>query len=49
MTSVEAFRYFVQAGFEILDVVPEHALATETLPRLHGICSTAFYTRRPNL
>jgi PIN domain nuclease of toxin-antitoxin system len=32
----DALRYFTDAGFELLDIRPEHAAATEALPPLHG-------------
>lgn len=31
-----AIRYFLQAGYQLLDVRPEHAATVETLPKLHG-------------
>jgi PIN domain nuclease of toxin-antitoxin system len=32
----EAFKYFVDAGYSVLDVSAEHAAAVEELPLLHG-------------
>jgi len=31
-----AFRYFTEAGYQMLDVRPSHAIAVGTLPNLHG-------------
>jgi len=32
----DALRYFSEAGYESLDILPAHAAATETLPPLHA-------------
>ena len=31
-----ALTYFRNAGYEMLDIIPAHAVAVETLPPLHG-------------
>jgi PIN domain nuclease of toxin-antitoxin system len=35
-SGTDALRYFTQAGYELIPIRPEHAVAVETLPALHG-------------
>jgi len=36
ISGADALGYFRAAGFEMLDIAPAHAVATETLARLHA-------------
>jgi PIN domain nuclease of toxin-antitoxin system len=36
LSAEEAFGYFREAGYMLLDIVPAHAVAVEGLPRLHA-------------
>jgi len=36
ISGAEALRAFTEAGYHLLDISPEHAVAIETLPLLHG-------------
>jgi PIN domain nuclease of toxin-antitoxin system len=36
VSATDALRYFREAGYEVLDIRPEHAPAIETLPSLHS-------------
>jgi len=35
-SGADAVRYFAEAGYEWLDIRPQHAAAVETLPMLHA-------------
>ena len=35
-TADVAIRHFTNAGYELLDITPDHAAAVAALPRLHG-------------
>jgi PIN domain nuclease of toxin-antitoxin system len=36
ISALEAFGYFREAGYELLDIAPTHVIAVETIPTLHA-------------
>lgn len=36
ISAPEAFGYFRQSGYELLDIAPAHVMAVETIPTLHA-------------